>query len=40
MNKWFYTDDMQICRKVKDGVFELVEFSEADDKYFYQSVRK
>ena len=34
MSKWFYTDDMQICRKVKDGVFELVEFSECDERYF------
>ena len=33
MSKWFYTDDMQICRKVKDGVFELVGFSECDERY-------
>ena len=34
MDKWFKTDDMQICRKVKDGVFELVEFSECDERYY------
>lgn len=34
MSKWFYTDDMQICHKVKRGVFELVEFSECDERYF------
>ena len=40
MGKWFYTDDMQICRKVKNGVFELVEFSEADDMYFLAEQQK
>lgn len=40
MGKWFYTDNMQICRKVKDEVFELVEFSEADGKYFLSERQK
>ena len=40
MDKWFYTDDMQICRKIKDGVFELVEFSECNGKYYLAEQQK
>ena len=30
-NEWFYTDDYQICRKVKEGVYEFIEFNQVDD---------
>lgn len=34
MGKWIKTDDLQICRKVKDGIYELVEFSECDNEFY------
>ena len=39
MNKWFYTDDLQICRKEKGG-YEFIEFTQADDDVFLLSERE
>ncbi len=35
MKKFIRTDDMQLLRKVKDGVFELCEFSNSGDDYLF-----
>ncbi len=33
--EWIKTDDLQICRKVKDGVYQLAEFSQTDDDFLF-----
>ena len=37
MSKWFKTDDLQICKHEKDGVYEFVEFNQADENMFLLS---
>lgn len=32
--EWIHTDDMQRCRMVEKGVFELIEANEADEDQF------
>lgn len=31
---WFYTDDMQICRRIKNDIYEFAEFTQADTNVF------
>lgn len=34
---WENTDDMQRCRKISDGVYELIEANECDDNFLISS---
>lgn len=37
MQEWVNTDDLQICRKIRDGVYEFAGFYQADENKFFLS---